>query len=160
MSLYNDIDIKMIGLGSMGSEVATLVARYQREGEREKSLSDEEKNILSKALKFVKNTKEGYTAVVEVRNFNINSEVPGSYNYYLKVRQQLPEWGSVSEESEIEEEINMFADILKKLNEQKSLADIGKDKLSKVGKFFSRLSDFALEQLYVINNEKRELESF
>lgn len=157
MSLYTDI--KMIGLGSMGSEVATLVERCQREGERQKSLSDEEKNILKKAIKFVSNMKEGYTAVVEVQNFNINSEVPGSYNYYLKVRQQLPELGLVNKASQIEEEINMFADVLKKLNEGKSLAEMEEHKLVKVAKFFSRLSDFALEQLYIMNNEKRELES-
>jgi hypothetical protein len=157
MSLYNDI--KMIGLGSMGSEVATLVARHQREGEGHKSLSNEEKNILRKAIKFVSNMKEGYTAVVEIHNFNMNSEVPDSYNYYLKVRQQLPELGLVDKASQIEEEINMFADVLKKLNEGKSLAEMEEDKLVKVAKFFSRLSDFALEQLYVINNEKKELES-
>jgi uncharacterized protein YicC (UPF0701 family) len=157
MSLYNDI--KMIGLGSMGSEVATLVGRYQREGKVKVSLSKEEKNILQKAIRFVGNMKEGYMAVVEVRNFNINSEVPISYNYYLRVRQLLPELGQVKEDSEIEEEIKMFADILQKLNEGRTLAEIGEEKIDKVGKFFSRLSDYALQELYVINNEKKELES-
>lgn len=151
-------DIKIIVLGSMGSEVATLIGRYQREGVQEISLSEEDKDILKKAIRFVKNTKDGYDQVVEVRNFNMNSEVPVSYNYYLRVRQQLPELGSVNKASEIGEEIEMFAEILKKLNDGKPISQIEVQGLENVGKFFSRLSDFALEELYIIN-EKTQLES-
>lgn len=157
MSLYDDI--KMIGLGSMGSELATLIERYKRDDKKERSLTDDERNTLKKAIKFVRNMKDGYAAVIEVHNFNINSEAPGSYNYYIRVRKQLPELGLVNNASEIGKEINMFAEILNKLNQEKSLAEIGKDKLAKVGVFFSRLSDFTMEQLYVLNNEKRELDS-
>jgi hypothetical protein len=157
MSLYNDI--KIIGLGSMGSEVATLIGRYRREGAKKISLSDEERNILKKALSFVANMEQGYRVVVGTSQFNINAEVPASYSYYLKVRQQLPELGRVQKAKDFESEIKMFAETLRKLDQGKTLAQIDEEKLSNVGKFFSRLSDFALEELYVINNEKRELES-
>ena len=143
----------------MSSEVATLIGRYQREGARRISLSEEERNILKKAISFVDNMQQGYQAVVETRICNINSDVPISYNYYLKVRRRLPELGPVKQAKDFEEEINMFAEILKKLDERKPLAEIGENKLRNVEKFFSGLSDFALEELYVINNEKREIES-
>jgi hypothetical protein len=67
--------------------------------------------------------------------------------------------GPVEKAKDFETEIKMFAEILKKLDEGKTLTEVGKDTLRNVGTFFSRLSDFALEELYVINNEKRELES-
>jgi hypothetical protein len=157
MSFYNDLNI--IRLGSMGSEVATLIGRYQREGAEKISLSEEERNILQKALSFVDNMEEGYRVVVGDSHLNINSEVPASYSYYLKVRQQLPELGTVKKAKDFEAEIKMFAEVLKRLDEEKTLAQINEEELGKVGKFFSRLSDFALEELYVINNEKREIES-
>jgi len=157
MSFSNEIN--RIRLGAMGSEIATLVGRYRRESKQKMSLSEEDKNILVNAITFVENMGKGYTAVVETHNFNINSDVPVSYNYYIKVRQQLPELGPVNQASEIEREIEMFADVLKKLSEEKPLAEKEGHELDKVGKFFSRLSDFALEELYIINNEKRELES-
>ncbi|MGB8658111.1 MAG: hypothetical protein WCE90_10070 [Candidatus Zixiibacteriota bacterium] len=156
MSFSNDI--RIIGLGSMGSEVATLIGRYQREGEQKIRLSEDERNILKKALSFVDNMKQGYLAV-ETRKFNINSEAPFSYSYYLKVRRQLSELGQVKQVQDFENDIKMFAEILKELGEGKTLAEIDANRLDKVGKFFSRLSDFALEELYVINNEKREIES-
>lgn len=158
MSFSNDI--KIIGLGSMGSEVATLIGRYQREGEQKIRLSDEEKNILKKAISFVDNMKEGYKAVMQTRIFNINSDVPLSYNYYIRVRRLLSELKPVKQAKDFEKEIKMWAEILNKLDEGKTLAEIGdEEQLGNVGKFFSRLSDFALEELYVINNEKREIES-
>jgi hypothetical protein len=157
MSFSNEI--KIIVLGSMGSEVATLIGRYQREGDQRAILSKEEKDILKKAIEFVGYMKKGYLAVEEISNFNINSEVPVSYNYYLRVRQQLPEFGPVNKASEIEEEIKMFAETLEKIDEEKNLKEIGEQKIEKVGRFFSRLSEYALEELYIINNSKNELES-
>lgn len=143
----------------MGSEVATLIGRYQREGAKKISLSEEDRNILKKAISFVDNMKQGYQAVVQTRIFNINSDVPLSYNYYIRVRRQLSELKPVKQAKDFEKEIKMWAEILKKLDEGKTLAEIGEEQLGNVGKFFSRLSDFALEELYVINNEKREIES-
>ena len=140
----------------MGSEVATIISRHQREGE-ETALTEDEKNVLAKAIIFVENMREGHQAV-ETRNFNMSAEVPGSYNYYLRVRQQLRDLGPVKESSDLEREIAMFADTLKKLNEEKKLNTVTKKKLSDVGKFFSRLSEVALEELYLINNVKSETE--
>jgi hypothetical protein len=93
---------------------------------------------------------------MEIDKFTMNSEASFSYNYYLRVRQQLPELGSLNNASEIREEIEMFADILKKINEERTLSKIGKNKLEKVNIFFSKLSDFVLQELYIINNEKSE----
>jgi len=154
MSFSNDI--KIIALGSIGSEVATLIGRYQREGGQRMSLSEEERNVLNKAIRFVVNIKNGYIGVMEIDKFTMNSEASFSYNYYLRVRQQLPELGSLNNASEIREEIEMFADILKKINEERTLSKIGKNKLEKVNIFFSKLSDFVLQELYIINNEKSE----
>lgn len=140
----------------MGSEVATIIDRYQDEG-KESPLTQDEKNVLAKAIKFVQNMKEGHQAV-ETRNFNMSAEVPGSYNYYLKVRQQLRELGPVNESSDLEKEILGFANALKALNEEKKLSTRTKKKLSDVGKFFSRLSEVALEELYLMNNVKSEPE--
>jgi len=150
-------DIRIIALGSMGSEVATIIGRYQREGEEGTRLTEDEKNVLAKAIKFVQNMREGHQAV-EARNFNMSAEVPGSYNYYLRVRQQLQELGPVKESSDLEKEIAMFADALKKLNEERKLNTGTRQKLGNVGKFFSRLSEVALEELNLINNVKSETE--
>ena len=143
----------------MGSEVATLIGRYQREGAIATSLSDEEKGVLKKAIRFVEDMEQGYQAVVGTRIFHINSEAPVSYNYYLKVRRQLPELGSVQKAKDFETEIKMFSEILKKLDQGRTIAEKDGDKLNNVSKFFSKLSDFALEELYIISNEKKGIET-
>jgi len=153
--MFNEISI--ISISSMGSEVVTLIGRYQREGAQRISLSEEERSILKKALSFVDNMEQGYRLVVGTSQFNINSDVPASYSYYLRVRSQLPELGPIKQAKDFEKEIKMFAEILKKLNEEKPLAEINEKQLGNVGKFFSRLSDFALEELYVIDNEKESI---
>lgn len=155
MSFTNDI--RIMALGSLGSQVATIIGRYQREGNGSGTLSNVEKRTLERAVEFVQNLEQGYQAV-NSRNFTMNSEESGSYNYYLQVRQKLPELGTVSKASEIKKEIEMFANVLRRLNEEKALNQAGRDNLGKVAKFFSTLSDFALEQLYIINNRKPELE--
>lgn len=157
MSFTNDI--RIMGMGSMGSEVATVIGRYQRLGEQKTSLSEDEENTLKKAINFVRRMNDGYNAVVEIRNFNINPEAPTSYNYYLRVRQELTEFEALSKDTEIQKEIKMFSDILTKLSQGKPLAEMGEEKLAKVAKFFAKLSDFALEELYMINNQKKQLES-
>jgi len=152
-----DQEIPLIDLGTIGSETATLIAKYQRLSGQNIPLSTDDKRVLTRAINYFKKIIEGHQ-LASSKEFKM-SETPGFYNGYLKVRERLPDMGlaklveSIGEDKAIKYEIDTFYKVLNVLNKEGTLRRIENSEIEKISMFFSTLGDLMLEKVYIAQQE-------
>jgi hypothetical protein len=148
-----DEEIQMIGLASIGSEVATIISRYQRLGDQGMIIYDHERGVLQRAREFFKKVKKGYEMATALSLGDLDPEAPKSYNWYLQVRGHLPGLHLITKPEHIKVEIDGLAAMLTKLDKEGTLVGIQKQEIEKAYTFFSTFFEFMLGELYTTSQE-------
>jgi hypothetical protein len=155
--IIRDPEIPQIDLSTIGSETATLIAKYQRLSGQNIPLLKDDKRVLARAIDYFKKVREGHS-LTSSKNPTM-SEGPGYYNGYLKVREQLPDLGlvklveSMGENKAIKYEIDIFYKVLNKLKKEGTLRGVEDSEIEKVCAFFSKLGDITLGNIYILNQK-------
>ncbi len=144
----------IISIGYIASGVGALVEKYKRLDGEEIKLTEDEKYTLENAKNFVDAIEKGFQNTQEPHRFSANAFHSATYNCYVTVRLRFPFKEIPQTIDEIRNEILEFKTVLDEMMESFTLDKIGKGKIEKVGLFFSNLGKMALEQMYILDQEK------
>ncbi len=151
LKLFSTSDI--IRIGYIASGTAALVEKYKRLG-KEIKLSDNEKYTLENAKEFVDAIERGFEDTRDPYRFSANAFHSATYNCYVTVRLQFPFSEVPKTIDEIKNEILEFKTVLNGMKNGVIVDRIDEKKIEKVGLFFANLGKMALEQIYILDQEK------